>query len=695
MDEKYLKYVDTKFGSDSKMRLSRGNCLPLTQLPFGMHAFTLQTAVADGSWFYHPEDRSLEGIRLTHQPSPWIGDYGHFCFLPQRGGDIAFEPESRWSGFDPERAVLRPHYMETDFLRYRTELALTPTKRGGSLRLKYRGEEDARLALIPVDGELSYEINTSKKILTGSLKTKKSSVHENFTLYFVMKFNHVLPEAGHLVYGEGESVIEAKKTQDNIKGLSVLLGSMDARLAFATSYISLEQAFENFKQDGLDRDFELLLAENERIWDEHLSLIEVKSGQVNKMKTFYTCLYRLFLFPHTFHERDASGKAFHYKPNDGGIAEGVMYTDSSFWDTFRTSYPLLALIMPEKYEEILEGYVNIYKDSGWLPKWPSPGETGTMPGTLIDGVIAHAAVLGIASKELLEDAFEGMKKHAGQTADDPRYGRRGNREYAELGHIPSDIYKESVNHTLDYVYGDYCIATTARVLGREKEAETFYKNSYNYRKLFDSESGFMRGRDSKGKMKDDFDPLEWGGDYCEGGAWQNSFAVYHDFEGMAMLYGSHEAFEKKLNQLFACPPDYRVGTYPAEIHEMTEMALADFGQCAISNQPSFHLPYLYALCGAQEKTDYWIEKICDEGFHGDMKGFPGDEDNGSLAAWYLFSMMGFYPFCPGKAEYVKGICQLDEVKIKGRPITVGDFAGPIIRHDRLFADTGQANKPSI
>lgn len=397
--------------------------------------------------------------------------------------------------------------------------------------------------------------------------------------------------------------------------------------------------------------FSALLEEAEAHWQRYLSKVEL-NGDVSdaEKKTFYSCLYRTFLYPHKFYELDEKGDPWHFCADTGKVAPGVKYVDNSFWDTFRTVYGLYAILAPEEEREIVEGFVNIYKDCGWLPKWPAPAEVGMMPGTLPEAVIADAAVKGIIDGQVLDDALEGMVKEATQEGQLP-YGRHGTQDYRKYGYIPRDKYRESVSHTLDYVYGDFCIAQALRAAGRDAEAAPFDASSKNYRKLFDPATGFMCGRDQNGDFTPDFDPFGWGGEYCEGGPWQSSFAVYHDYQGLAQLYGGRDGLSAKLDELFNTPPLYRVGGYGEEIHEMAELAAQDFGQCAISNQPSFHIPWIYAELDMPEKTEYRLEKLC-TAFSWQEDGFPGDEDNGTMCAWYIFAKLRFYPSCPGKDTYI-------------------------------------------
>ena len=639
--KKYLPYVNIKMGTKSLQRRSYGNTLPLTQMPFGMASFCLQTE-SRGCWFYHPEHEFCEGVRLTHQPSPWIGDYGTFLMIPQNES-ISIKPAWAWSGYRPENSVQSPDYLKLTFLRSNAEFELTPTERGAAARVTFLDERDSYLSFLPVKGNYTYELDVETDTLIGTTDGHSIDDAKDFKMYFAVKFL------------DGCADFDKSYTTGEEAGLGIHIFAKKKvmELRIGISYISESLARLAIERECGDAKFEDLHRNATAAWEEKLSRIEIEAESDEQMRTFYSCLYRTFLFPHKAYEYDADGSIIHYSPCDGKTREGVRYTDNGFWDTYRTVYPLFTLIARDEFAEMLCGFVNDYKECGWLPRWPSIGEFGCMPSTLIDAVIAEAAVNGIGSKETLESALEGMIHHANCEATDRRYGRNGALSYLKYGYVPRDEQKESVNLTLDAAYGDFCIATVAKILGREELVDEYMARSKNYKNLFDKESGFMRGKDKNGKMAENFDPFVWGGEYTEGSAWQNSFAVPHDVLGLAKLYGGKEKLIDKLDELFRTPPKYRVGGYNMEIHEMTEMAAASFGQMAISNQPSFHIPYLFAALGAQEKTDYWVEKLAREAFNSGNAGYPGDEDNGSMSAWYIFACLGFYRLCPGKDEWIK------------------------------------------
>lgn len=662
----YLDYVNLQLGTDSVRRFGHGNTQPLAAVPYGMSNWAIQTASDRGSWFYHPHDRSFEGFRLTHMACNWLGDYGQMIFMPQTGEPM-HAAERRWSSFRPQDAVLRPDYLKLTALRYRYTAELVPTARCAVMRVMFRDcADEPRFAVIPFDETSEVRVEGNRIYAL----TRRQDWHscERFAAYCVAEFDCPIRQGSAVLTTDNGA---RPGTHGTGCGINVGLDSHTFTVRIGTSFISFEQALVNLGREA-SQPFDGVREAAAAAWEEKLSRIRAE-GDEARLRTFYSNMHRFFLFPSRFYETDAQGNVMHYCPHDGSVRPGTMYVNNGFWDTARTVYPLLSLLDTRAFAAFAEGFVQIYRDSGWLPKWPSPGETGLMPGTYIDAVIAEAAAKDLLSEDLLSAAYAGMLKHA--TEEDParRYGRHGTADYNRLGYLPYDKYRECTNHTLDYVYGDFCISVVAARLGDEKNAAFYRARSKNYKKLFDPAVGFIHAKDSQGNFKPDFDPVEWGGEYCEGGAYQNAFAVYHDIEGLAECYGGAGGLCLKLDELFARRPDYNAGEYRYELHEMSEMAAVDFGQCAISNQPSFHLPYLYAYLGRPEKTQYWTTKIVDELFTAEADGYPGDEDTGTMAAWYIFTCLGLYPVCPGKAEFVLGQAQLPRAVVRlanGRTLEV-------------------------
>lgn len=668
---KYLEYVNIKHGTDSQNRFSNGNTLPLTALPHSMSAFAPQTDSRRGSWWYHPKDHSFEGIRLTHQPSPWVSDFSYFCFMPQ-ADRLACDVNQRWSGFRPQDAVLKPHYLEINLLRYRCKLSLAPTDTGSIMKVVYEDSIKKPLfAVLPFDFDSEIDVDEKNSTITGyTTSYTNSPYNKDFKIWFIFKID--------------KPIYNTINSTENAKGTGVFVKDNEYTVRMATSYISLEQAKYNLEKELEGKSFEDIKNNAEKVWENLLSKVEIKADD-KMMRTFYSCMYRAFLYPTKFYETTKDGENLHVNAETGEIKKGIVYTNNGFWDTYRTVYPFYSLVIPEKINEILEGYLTIYDDTGFLPRWPSPYEFGCMPGTLIEAVFADAIIKGLLTKENEIRALEAMLKNARVQSSDIKQGRKAIKEYETLGYVPYDVCHESVNETLDCAYGDFCIAVVAEKLGKTDIANEFYNRSKNYRNLFDNKTMFIRAKDSKGNFRqEEFDSFSWGMDYTEGSVWQNGFAVPHDMNGVAELYGGKKALIDKIDLLTKVPPYYSTRGYGGEIHEMTEMAAIDFGQCAISNQPSFHIPFIYSQMGDRKKTEEYVQKIILETFSPDDDGYPGDEDNGTMACWYIFACLGLYPTCPGKAEYTLSKTLVKSAKINNKIFNASKFKGNTVKHSQII-----------
>lgn len=656
---KYIDLVNIKQGTKSVRRFSRGNTLPLVCMPNALNMFAPQTDSSRGPWFYHPTDRSFEGVRLTHQPSPWAGDYSYICFLPQID-KLVVDPALRWSGFRPENAVLKPNIMEFDLLRYRTKFKLAPTDTGAIMNVDASNANGKPLfSIIPFDFKTEITVDEENSLVCGyTCSLTEAPRNKDFKVYFALKFD--CPIVG----------VQKMAVSDKATAIGVELKEKVYNVRCSASFISVEQAKYNIKRELEGKSLEALSALAESAWEDILSRIEINASEKIK-KAFYSCVYRAYVYPNKFYEIAPDGEKYHVVPETGEVKKGVVYTNNGFWDTYRTVYPLYSIVSPEKLEDILEGYVNVYEDTGVLPRWLTPSEVNYMPGTLIEAVFADAICKDLVSDSLKQRIYNAVTKNAEFISDDFRIARKCLEEYKTLGYVPYDKCRESVNETLDSAYGDFCISVIAEKCGQKEVSQKFLARSKNYANIFDRETGFMRPKHSNGSFKEGFDEFDWGEDYTEGGAWQNSFAVPHDYDGLASLYGGKSQFLAKMDELFATPPYYTVNGYPLEIHEMAEMAAIDFGQCAISNQPSFHYPFMYAEFGERKKSFNIVKAMVDTVFSGEDDGFPGDEDNGTMAAWYIFATLGFYPTCPGKPEFT--------------------VSGPIVKSAILHTQNGKIN----
>ncbi len=633
-----LESIDTRFGTASKHAFSRGNTLPYTGVPFGMNYFVPQTSDQEGAWFFDPHLPIFQGIRLTHQPSPWIGDYSWLLLTPatgQLGGDSLFH---RQSSYDIEKASFQPHYLKIFSLRYQIETQLTPTCYGASILLEQKQGKALSLYLHAAD-ELTVE-QVDKRTLALRQEGKTETNKNPLTMFTALQMNTDILAISQ----EGED-------------WRIDLEDSHAEIQLATSFISHSQALLNLPQE----DFDNCKANAQADWENLLHRFDIiETGETDR--TFFDhCLYRLFLFPQTFYEVNKSGQDIHIDLATGTVKPGVLFSNNGFWDTFRTTFPLFALIIPEHYHRFLEGFLNSYRDTGFLPKWLAPDERGMMPGTLLDGIIADSACKDMAP-DLEEELLQAMLETA--TKSDPLgiNGRHGLAQYQELGYLSTD-HHESVSHTLDYAYSDFCIASCAKKLGKIKIAENYKAASQNYRHLFDVETGYMRARDNQGNFRPDFSPYSWGRDYAECSAIQATLGVLHDIPDLIQLMGGKETFSNYLLKTCQDAPLFETIGYGYEIHEMSEMATAPFGQLAISNQPSFHIPYLFRYSDYPDYTALLIKTLRQKAFHPSWQAYPGDEDNGSLSAWYIWSALGFYPTCPGKPSYDLGIPLFNHLRI--------------------------------
>lgn len=651
-----IDQLDIRQGTANTPQRSHGNCLPYVGVPFGMNYFSVQTDGSAGSWFFQPDSPRFEGIRLTHQPSPWIGDYCYFLMTAVQWQSSATKPDLV-GNYRPTAATFNAHHLALvdDHFRVRTEL--TPTAYGAASRYQFDqliAEHHGLAIQLPDQGSFMLTA-TGIDLYTNDYHGGEDP---DLKLYASLTLPDI--DLAHSGYYDHDQQWHAA-TQATGQSLTILIATtaMTFETRLATSYVSADQATLNRTRLS-DQSFETLLNESADQWAHYLNRVAVTDHHPATVKTFYTCLYRLFLFPQRFYELDVNQQPVHYDTTAHQSKPGLLYTNNGFWDTAKTVYSLFTILAPELLPKFLKGFLTSYQETGFLPRWLAPDERGMMPGNLVDSVIAESAKKGLA-KDLMPALLAAMQA-SDTAATNTRYGRQGADAYEKYGYIPADQYNESVNWTQDYSYSDYCIGQVADVLGQSKLATNYWQQSHRYLALLDPQTGFLRPKNADGSFKPNFIPDRWGTDYTEGSAWQNSFAAVHDLPTMIDAFGGDTKFNAQLTKLCNTAPSYQVGGYGMVIHEMAEMAAVDYGQLAISNQPSFHLPYLFAVAGHPEKTQVTVKQLR-RLFNASPTGFPGDEDNGSMAGWFIFACLGFYPVCPADAEYVFGIPAFDEVVI--------------------------------
>jgi predicted alpha-1,2-mannosidase len=658
------EYVTTLMGTQSDFTLSTGNTYPAIALPWGMNFWTPQTGKMGDGWAYTYGAHTLRGLKQTHQPSPWINDYGQFSVMPVRGND-KLDEESRQSWFSHQSETAKPYYYSVYLADHDIKAEVAPTERAAIMRFTFPESSESGVVIDAFDRGSAIEVIDDRTI-AGYTTRNSGGVPENFRNYFVMTFDK--PFSGFeltdapasykpgskVLYPEGGKSVEGDHAVAKVHFTTARGEQLNVRIA--SSFISREQAFQNLKELG-DMDFDGVKEQARKRWDEVLGAIEVEGGSIDQYRTFYSCLYRSVLFPRKFYEVTADGQVVHYSPYNGEVLPGYMYTDTGFWDTFRSLFPLLNLVYPSVNAEIQAGLANTYRESGFLPEWASPGHRGCMVGNNSASVVSDAILKGVTPEEDVETLYEAMasgtdKVHPTVSST----GRLGHEYYNTLGYIPYNVgINENVARSLEYAYDDWCIAQVAAKLGRPaEEQQKWLTRAQNYRNLFDPETRLMRGRNEDGSFQKPFSPYKWGDAYTEGNAWHYTWSVFHDVDGLASLMGGREAFATMLDSVFVVPPIYDDSYYGARIHEITEMQVANMGNYAHGNQPAQHMIYLYNYAGQPWKAQWWAREVMDRLYMARPDGYCGDEDNGQTSAWYVFSALGFYPVCPGSDEYILG-----------------------------------------
>ncbi len=634
------EYVNPLQGTNSTPLFSRGNTLPIVAMPFGMAHWTLQSSDQPG-WFFQPQDERLQGIRCTHQLSPWLGDYGYATILPF-SGDASPEPSSRASSYRSGELQISPHLLRLRLMRYRCWLELTPSEHGAAMRFTFQDDSPHGVFLDLPGDDAEIEYDSASGFIRALTRQNEGGVQPGFAAYYVLKSDTPIARV---------EVKETKKHRVAVVHFASAKGG-PIQMRIGTSFISFDQASENLKAEIGEKPFEDLVHEAATVWEETLGRVRLEGATETQLRTFYSCLYRTLLFPRMWHEKDAAGKIVHRSPYNGNVEAGVLFADHGYWDDYHAWYPMMSLLYPERLSQILEGWVNALKEGGWFPQFPCPGYRGAMTGSLIDSVFADAVAKGLTGFDL-HSAYLGLKKHATQKGDpDKGYGRVGIEQYLKLGYVPSDLMGGGAAQTLDFAYGDFCIAQVARAAGMPDDAAMFERRSQNWRKLFDPSTKFIRGKNADGSWLEPFDQYTWGGAYVEGGPWQYRFNVLHDPQGLMEMYGGKDEFVKRLEEMLMQAPVFHVGTYGVEIHEMSEMAAVDFGQYAHSNQPVHNVLYMFSAAGRRDRTQYWVHRVLNGLYSPD--NFAGDEDTGAMSAWYILSSLGLFALCPGKPEWALG-----------------------------------------
>ena len=681
--------VNPLMGTASSYEFSAGNTYPAIGVPWGMHTWTPQTGRNGDGWTYTYDAHKLVGFKQTHQPSPWINDYGCFSLFPVSGERPGYTEEERASWFSHKAERATPYEYSVYLAEYDIEASFSPTSRACIFRIRYPSGAPASLIVdvMDRDGQTRkghIRVDTVSGIITGYSVHEHGGTPDNFKNYFI-----ICPDC---------DIKDYKLFDDGTCRITFLLSAdkpyRTVEIRVASSFISPEQAALNLSGELDGKDYETVCREGKATWNKALSRIEIAGGTRRRQETFYSCLYRSLLFPRSLYEYDSLGTRIHYSPYNGQIARGYMFTDTGFWDTFRCLFPLLNLLYPSENLKMQEGLVNAWLESGFLPEWASPGHRGCMVGNNSASVVTDGYLkrlnwledsLGYRpewprDKELtgyrIDELYKALLKASEQVHPTvSSTGRLGHEYYNSIGYIPYDVgIDESVARTLEYAYNDWCNARLAESLGApQDQIETFSKRAGNYRNVFDKEHLLMRGRNLDGSFQTPYNPYKWGDAFTEGNAWHYTWSVFHDMEGLIGLMGGKDAFTRMLDSVFVVPPVFDCSYYGGVIHEIREMQVMNMGNYAHGNQPAQHMIYLYNLTDKPRRTGELAHWVMDRFYSPAPDGYCGDEDNGQTSAWYVFSAIGFYPVCPGSDRYEPGFPLFNKIRLhleNGRTIVI-------------------------
>ncbi|WP_278632139.1 GH92 family glycosyl hydrolase [Parabacteroides goldsteinii] len=650
-----VEYAMPLMGTQSSFELSTGNTYPAIARPWGMNFWTPQTGKMGDGWQYVYTANKIRGFKQTHQPSPWINDYGQFAIMPVVGAP-EFDQDKRASWFSHKSEVVKPYYYKAYLADHDVITELTPTDRAALFRFTFPENDHSYIVVDALDNGSYIKVIPEENKIIGYSTKNSGGVPENFKNYFIIEFDK--PFTYEATFADN-TLKEGSKEQTSshvgaVIGFKTKKGEI-VQAKVASSFISFDQAAINMKELGNDN-FDTLVSKGKQAWNDVLGKIEVEGGTLDQYRTFYSCMYRSLLFPRKFYEIDAAGNVVHYSPYNGEVLPGYMFTDTGFWDTFRALFPFLNLMYPSMNKEMQEGLINTYKESGFFPEWASPGHRGCMVGNNSASILVDAYMKGVKVDDL-ETMYKGLihgTENVHPTVSST--GRLGHEYYNKLGYVPYDVkINENAARTLEYAYNDWCIYQIAKELGRpKKELDLYAKRAMNYKNLYDKESKLMRGKNADGTFQSPFSPLKWGDAFTEGNSWHYTWSVFHDPQGLIDLMGGKDSFVMMLDSVFAVPPLFDDSYYGQVIHEIREMQIMNMGNYAHGNQPIQHMIYLYNYAGQPWKAQYWVRDVMNKMYTPTPDGYCGDEDNGQTSAWYVFSALGFYPVAPGTTQYVLG-----------------------------------------
>jgi len=681
-------YVNILRGTQSNGSFSRGNNLAAVAVPHGFNFWIPKTnAGSDFTYDYHQANNAnnlptIQAFALSHEPSPWMGDRQTFHVMPS---DAAGTPNvsrtTRALPFKHDNEIAKPHYYSVAFENgIRTEF--TPTDHAAMFRFTFTGNS-SNLIFDNQSNNGGLTLDAAGRTLSGYTDHKSGFSTGATRMFIYATFDSPVTASGSLSgSGGGGANVQGYYKFDTTSNKTVTM-------KIATSLISLNQAKKNMELEiGASDTFETIKEKAQTLWDQLMNIIEVEGATEDQLVSLYSNLYRLYLYPNSAHENVGTNEAPVYKHADQtqlntctnstatstctAIKDGKIYVNNGFWDTYRTTWPAYSLLTPTKAGEMIDGFVQHYKDGGWISRWSSPGYANLMVGTSANVAFADAYLKGVTNFDV-QSFYQSALKDAAVTPPNANVGRKGMTTSVFDGYTNTST-GEGVSWALDGYINDYGIANLAAALAKSNNASDPYNANYaqdqlyymnraqNYIHMFNPNLMFFNGRTASGDWRStpsNFDPRNWGHDYTETNAWNMAFHVPQDGQGLANLYGGKEQLADKLDQFFTIPEpasSSNKGSYGGVIHEMSEARDVRMGQYGHSNQPSHHITYMYNYVGQPWKTQEKVREVLDRLYIGNEigQGYAGDEDNGEMSAWYIFSALGFYPLKMGSPEYAIG-----------------------------------------
>jgi alpha-1,2-mannosidase, putative len=715
-------YVDTRRGSNANPKFSRGNNFPAAAMPHGFNFWTPVTK-AGGNWLYQYQESNgddnrprIEAFQLSHEPSPWMGERQTFQVMPAQveSGAPPLKRETRALSFTHDEETAHPDYYGVHFDNgIRAEI--TPTDHAAMFRFTFTGKR-AQLVFDNLNDKASVTLDPAGRSLHGWSDVKSGLSTGATRLFFYAEFDKPVAESGRLT-GEKRDAASAWFGFDTAKK-----GGKQVTMRIATSLISVDQAKANLGLEIAANDtFDSVRERARKAWDDRLGRFQVEGASRDERTLLYSNLYRLFLYPNEAYENTGTKDAPKWQyaspfsaatgentdtHTGARIVDGKPYVNNGLWDTYRTAWPAYTLFTPTEAGEMIDGFVQQFRDGGWIARWTSPGYADLMVGTSSDVAFADAWLKGVHNFDVANFYLSAIRNASTVSTDVKGAGRKGIERSLFNGYTDDKVEEGLSWSTASYI-NDFGIANLADALAKDSahggsyksyadDAQWYRGRAVGYTNLFNPEIGFFVARDPAGKWRwnaQNFDPTRWGGDYTETNAWNMAFDAPQDGAGLAGLYGGREQLGAKLDAFFNAPGKFNVGDYGGVIHEMLEARDVRMGQYGHSNQPSHHIIWMYDEAGQPWKTQDKLRDAMSRLYVGSEigQGYPGDEDNGEMSAWWIFGAAGFYPLRMGTPEYVIGAPYFPHMTIKLENGATLDIRAPGVSDTNRFVQSLKVN----